>query len=176
MLSTFLAVSSVKSESSENSGEFINAPVITSEVTQTFQSILNSYTDVNEMLTETAVSPKRPNNDFNNKSNTITVNTNNTSLLSCGNSDATSNNSSMNNSPSNMNHHTQQEQHSPNYYSVMRPLINPFARLPNDLLLQTSTTNTSFVNYNTLSTTNNNNNNTINLQFQMMPHLTNSFA
>ena len=136
------------------------------------------------MLTDTGASSpdEQQNNDFNNnnnKDNTITVNTNNTSLLSCGNSDATSNNSSMNNSPNN------NMQHSPNDFSGMRPLMNPFARLSNDLLLQTTIPNSSFANYNStfpivtsaISNNNINNNNNINpVQFQMMPHLTNSFA
>ena len=202
----FSAISSIKSESSSGgfSGEFINSninnnniaqTVIKSEVTETFESILDNYTDVHQMLTDTvASSPDEQqnidfnNNSINNEDNTITVNTNNTSLLSCGNSDATtSNNSSMNNSPNNTNN----IQHSPNKFSEIRSLMNPFARLPNDLLLQTTTPNstltdysstfpivTTAINNNNINNNNiNNNNNNINpVQFQMMPHLTNSFA
>ena len=168
------AISSVKSESSAGSSEYNMNTNIKTETSESFQSILDSYSTMHQMLTDT--SPK--NMDTNN--NTITINTTNSSLLSCGSSDISSG-SSMNNSP-NLGY---DQQNSPNDYSGMRPLVNPFARMPSDLLLQTATNTYNTSNnadsmfdstFPVASTTHNSTTTSSSSHFQMMPHLMNSFV
>ncbi|XP_066918682.1 LIM homeobox transcription factor 1-beta-like [Clytia hemisphaerica] len=168
------SISSVKSESSAGSSEYNINTNIKTETSESFQSILDSYSTMHQMLTDT--SPK----DMDTNNNTITINTTNSSLLSCGSSDISSG-SSMNNSPN----LAYEQQNSPNDYPGMRPLVNPFARMPSDLLLQTAsnTYNTSnnadsmFDNtFPVASTTHNSTTTSSSSHFQMMPHLMNSFV